>query len=85
MKTYVVMVARDLLTGEPDIRCRSDIDKHNDFRRVNDFVTYRNKDGKKIVYTVLYEGSEEVCKSFKESLLKLYSISDFEMYGGAML
>ena len=84
MKTYVVMMARDLLTGEPDIRCRSDIETHSSFKRINDFVTYR-KDDKKIVYTVMYEGSEEVCKKFKENLLKLYATSDFEMYGGAFI
>jgi len=85
MKTYVVMVARDPLTGEPDIRCRSDIDKHPQFRRVNDFVTYRKTDGTKTIYTVLYEGEENVCKKFKETLRKTYILSDLEMFGGELL
>jgi len=85
MRTYVVMVARDALTGEPDIRCRSDIDKHPQFRRVNDFVTYRKTDGTKTIYTVLYEGEENVCKKFKETLRKTYILSDLEMFGGELL
>ena len=85
MRTYVVMVARDPLTGEPDIRCRSDIDTHPQFKRVNDFVTFRKTDGTKTIYTVLYEGEENVCKKFKESLRKTYILSDLEMFGGELL
>ena len=85
MRTYVVMLARDLLTGEPDIRCRSDIDKHPQFKRVNDFVTYRKTDGTKTIYTVLYEGEESVCKKFKESLQNTYNVADLEMFGGELL
>jgi hypothetical protein len=79
------MVARDPLTGEPDIRCRSDIDTHPQFKRVNDFVTFRKTDGTKTIYTVLYEGEENVCKKFKESLRKTYILSDLEMFGGELL
>lgn len=85
MRTYVVMVARDALTGEPDIRCRSDIDKHPQFKRVNDFVTFRKTDGTKTIYTVLYEGEENVCKKFKETLQEAYTVADFEMFGGTLL
>jgi hypothetical protein len=85
MRTYVVMVARDPLTGEPDIRCRSDIDTHPQFKRANDFVTFRKTDGTKTIYTVLYEGEESVCKKFKETLQGNYTVADLEMYGGMTL
>lgn len=85
MKIYVLLMARDILTGEPEFRCRSDINKHASFNRIGNYVTYDNGDGTKKLYIVMYEGTEEVCKKFKESLLKTYSVADLEMYGGELL
>lgn len=84
MKNYIVMLSRDSLSGDYDIRCRSDVDTHPQFKRSGDFVTYRKTDGTKTIYTIVFEGEESVCKKFKENLQQTYAVAIDEVLGSLL-